>query len=180
MITKNEYKEAQKEAASLINKSGIPITEDEVDKIEAVDFGLSNLRREGLQLLTLFETERIAGRILVMTPEQTEPEHWHPPFEHNPGKQEIIRAVWGDVYFYIPGETNIEKGFLVEGKEDVYTMRHEVVLKPGDTLILEPGTKHWFQAGKQGAVFYSYSTMVKDGDDKFSDPDVVRNTVISE
>jgi len=178
MITKKEYKEAQKEAAELINEAGIPISEGEEDKIEAVDFGLSNLCKEGLQLLTMFETERIAGRILVMTPEQTEPEHWHPPFEHNPGKQEIIRAVWGDVYFYIPGEANIERGFLVEGKEDVYTMRHEVVLKPGDTLILEPGTKHWFQAGKQGAVFYSYSTMVKDGDDGFSDPDVVRKTVI--
>ena len=142
--------------------------------MEVIDFGLDNLPAEGLQLVTMFQTERMAGRILVLTPGQTEPEHWHPPFGNNPGKQEIIRACWGEVRFYLPGTDTMQHGFLVRGKEQWYTMRHERVLKPGDTLVLEPGTRHWFQAGGEGAVFYSFSTMVRDGADRFTDPRVVR------
>ena len=62
----------------------------------------------------------------------------------------------------------------MEGKEKEYTLRREVILEPGDTLVLEPGSKHWFQAGEEGAVFYSFSTMVKDGSDGFTDPQVIR------
>ena len=65
-----------------------------------------------------------------------------------------------------------------EGKDDRYTMRHEVVLYPGEQLMLAPGTKHWFQAGKRGAVMYSFSSKVRDTLDQFSDPDIVRETVI--
>ena len=148
--------------------------EQALEGIKVVDFGLGNIRVEGLQLLTMFETERMAGRILIMTPGQTEPEHWHPPFGDNPGKQEIIRAYWGVVRFYLPGADTMKKGFLVKGKEHLYTMRNEVTLLPGDTLVLEPGSKHWFQAGAEGAVFYSFSTTVKDGADGFTDPGVVR------
>ena len=174
MIGREEYEEARQKAAILLAEAGIPVQKDETGKIEVVDFGLSNLAVEGLQLMTMFETDRMAGRILIMTPHQTEPEHWHPPFEDNPGKQEIIRAYWGEVRFYLPGEDTMEQGFLLEGKEKWYTMRNEVVIQPGDTLVLEPGTKHWFQAGPEGAVFYSFSTMVRDGADGFTDPRVVR------
>lgn len=174
MITDDDRLAARKHAALLLAKSGIPLADGELDKIEVIDFGLGHIAVEGLQLLTMFETERMAGRILIMTPHQTEPEHWHPPFESNPGKQEIIRAVWGEVRFYLPGEASLAKGFIVEGKEQLYTMRREVILQAGDTLVLEPGSKHWFQAGREGAVFYSFSTMVRDGADGFTDPNVVR------
>jgi D-lyxose ketol-isomerase len=63
---------------------------------------------------------------------------------------------------------------------DYYTVRNEVVLLPGDQLILPPGIKHWFQAGKMGAVMYSFSTKVRDALDQFSDPNVVRETEIAD
>ena len=53
-------------------------------------------------------------------------------------------------------------------------------LLPGDQLILPPGTKHWFQAGPQGAVMYSFSTTVRDVLDQFSDPSIIRKTEIIE
>jgi D-lyxose ketol-isomerase len=174
MTRREELETARKDARQILEKSGIQLASGEANQLEVIDFGLGNLRVEGLQLLTMFQTDRMAGRILVMTPNQTEPEHWHPPLGDNPGKQEIIRAIWGEVRFYLPGRDNMKKGFLVPGKEQWYTMRHERVLAPGDTLILEPGTKHWFQAGGKGAVFYSFSTMVRDGEDCFSDPRVRR------
>lgn len=178
MITKKELDEVCQESLALIDLSGLTLTADDRAKITAADFGLSRIREEGVQILTMFETERIAGKILVLLPHQTEPEHWHPPIGEDPGKEEVIRALWGDLYFYIPGEDNLTQGFIPEGKDAAYTMRHEVVMTPGDQLILPSGTKHWFQAGESGAVMYSFSTKVRDTLDQFSDPDIVRETVI--
>ncbi|MCL4140324.1 UNVERIFIED_CONTAM: hypothetical protein GTU68_064876 [Idotea baltica] len=162
----------------MIEAAGIHLTEADKRKITAADFGLSRLQQEGVQILTVFETDRIAGKILVLFPNQTEPEHWHPSVGDDPGKEEVIRAISGDLYFYIPGPDNMKQGFIVEGKDDCYTMRHEVVMHPGDQLILPPGTKHWFQAGAKGAVMYSFSTKVRDTLDQFSDPNIVRETII--
>ncbi|RED95666.1 D-lyxose/D-mannose family sugar isomerase [Marinoscillum furvescens] len=178
MITKKEFNEACAEALQMIADAGIVLTLEDREKITAADFGLSNLRKEGIQILTMFETDRIAGKILVLFPNQTEPEHWHPPVGNDPGKEEIIRAISGDLYFYIPGEDTLDKGFIVDGKSDCYTMRHEVDLKPGDQLVLPSGTKHWFQAGPAGAVMYSFSTKVRDTLDQFTDPNIIRETKI--
>ncbi|NAS12211.1 D-lyxose/D-mannose family sugar isomerase [Flavobacteriaceae bacterium R33] len=162
----------------MIEATGIHLTEADKKNITAADFGLSRIREEGVQILTLFNTNRMAAKILVLLPYQTEPEHWHPPVGEDPGKEEVIRGIWGDLTFYIPGEDNMLEGFIVDGKDSCYTMRHEVVIEPGDQLVLPPGTKHWFQAGKRGAVLYSFSTRVTDLMDQFTDPDVVRETVI--
>jgi D-lyxose ketol-isomerase len=178
MITRAELKESCDKALEFIKVAGIHLSQTEPAFITAADFGLSRLKEEGIQILTMFDTDRVAGKILVLLPFQTIPEHWHPAVGNDPGKEEIIRAISGDLYFYIPGENTLKHGFIVAGKEDCYTMRYEVVLHPGEQLILEPGTKHWFQAGERGAVLYSFSTKVRDTLDQFSDPDIIRETVI--
>ncbi len=178
MILKKELDEVCQKAIVMIEEAGIFLTDQDKEKITAADFGMSRLQKEGIQILTLFDTDRIAGKILVLLPFQTEPEHWHPSVGNDPGKEEVIRALGGELYFYIPGEDNMKKGFIVEGKDDYYTMRHEVDMKPGDQLILPAGTKHWFQAGPSGAVMYSFSTKVRDALDQFSDPNINRETVI--
>ena len=180
MITRAELKEVCEKSIVLIEKAGIHITEKEKNKITAADFGLSNVKKEGIQILTFFDTDRIAGKILVLLPYQTEPEHWHPKVGNDAGKEETVRALWGDLYFYIPGTDNMKKGFIIEGKEDYYTMRNEVDMKPGDQLTFAPGTKHWFQAGERGAVLYSFSTTVRDNLDQFSDPNIKRETIIKD
>ncbi len=178
MITKKDFKEVCQKSIAMIEKAGLLLTEADKLKMTAADFGLNEIKKEGIQILTLFQTGRIAGKILVLLPFQTEPEHWHPTVGDDPGKEEVIRALGGDLYFYIPGEDNMKKGFIVDGKEDFYTMRHEVDMKPGDQLELPAGTKHWFQAGAKGAVMYSFSTTVTDLNDQFTDPNIVRDTVI--
>ncbi len=178
MITRSELVQAVNDTIKLIDRAGLYITVEEKEKITAADFGLSNLRKEGIQILTLFETDRIAAKILVLFPHQTEPELWHPAVGDDPGKEEIIRAVWGDLFFYIPGPNTMHKGFIPSGKEKCYTMRNEIQLLPGEQLILSPGTKHWFQAGSSGAVMYSFSTTVRDVMDQFSDPAIVRTTKV--
>ena len=174
MITKAEQKRARERAAQMIAQSGIGITEEEKNKIDVVDFGLSHLEIEGVQVLTLVQTERISVKVLAMLPNQTEPEHWHPPVGDDPGKEETIRVVFGTVYFYVQGENTFKRGFLVKGKQEYYSLRHEIVLRPGDQITFQPGEKHWFQARDEGAVMYSFSSVARDALDQFTDPNIVR------
>jgi len=174
MITRAEQKAAQKRAAQMIVQSGIGITEEEKSRIEVVDFGLSHLDVEGVQVLTLVQTERISVKVLAMLPNQTEPEHWHPPVGDDPGKEETIRVVAGTVYFYVTGKDTLRKGVLVRGKERHYTLRHEIIITPGDQITFQPGEKHWFQARDEGAVMYSFSSVARDVLDQFTDPNIVR------
>jgi D-lyxose ketol-isomerase len=133
-----------------------------------------------VQVFTMVNTDRIAAKILVLFPSQTEPEHWHPRVGDSPGKQETIRHIWGDLLFYVDGDHSMKKGFIVDGKENVYTLRNEMILQPGDQLTFEPYEKHWFQAGPRGAVLYSFSTTVRDGLDGFTDPAIQRITSIKD
>jgi len=162
----------------MVRNAGVVITDQEATNIEVIDFGLSDLAKEGVQVLTFFSTERIAAKVLALFPNQTEPEHWHPPVGDDPGKEETIRIVFGTVRFFVPGVDNMKYGFVPEGKQSYYTVRHEIIMQPGDQLTLEPGTKHWFQAGDEGAVMYSFSSCARDALDQFSDPNIVRITKI--
>jgi D-lyxose ketol-isomerase len=178
MITKAQQRNAQMRAAEMIRAAGIHITDQEAQSIEVVDFGLSNLEKEGVQVLTLVQTERISIKVLVLFPNQTEPEHWHPPVGDDPGKEETIRVISGTVYFYIPGEDTFKKGFIVASKEDFYSMRNESVMQSCDQITLQPGEKHWFQAKAEGAVMYSFSTIARDALDQFTDPNIKRTPKI--
>jgi D-lyxose ketol-isomerase len=174
MITKAEQKRARERAAQMIVQAGIRITDEERNKIAVVDFGLSHLEIEGVQVLTLVQTERISVKVLVLFHNQTEPEHWHPPVGNDPGKEETIRVVSGTVFFYVQGENTFKQGFLVKGKEKYYTLMHEIILRPGDQITFQPGEKHWFQVRDEGAVMYSFSSVARDALDQFTDPNIVR------
>jgi D-lyxose ketol-isomerase len=180
MLTKSEYASAQSRAAAMIRDTGICITDEEAQKVEVADFGLGRLDVEGAQILALVATDRIAVKIVALFPNQTLPEHWHPRVGEDPGKEETIRVISGIVRAYTPGDENISEGFVPAGHEDTYTMRHELILKPGEQITLEPGTKHWFQAAEEGAVMYSFSSVARDILDGFTDPDIKRVTEIQE
>ncbi|GIK71753.1 MAG: D-lyxose isomerase [Chloroflexota bacterium] len=178
MIKRSELYEAQRRAAKMVQHTGLYLSPAEINRFEAVDFGLNRLNAEGAMILTMVQTARISVKLLVLFPHQTEPEHWHPPVGDDPGKEETVRVLWGTLHFYIDGPNTLSAGFIPPGQEAVYTMRHELVMKPSDTLTLQPGAKHWFQAGSEGAIIFSFSTVARDVLDCFTDPSVVRETVI--
>ncbi len=180
MITTSQLRSAQKWSYEIFKKAGIPIREDERAKIEIADFGLNEFDKQGMHLFTMIATNRYAAKALALAPLQTEPEHWHPRIDDDPGKQETIRVVYGTLYFYIPGEDTLKNGFVPAGREKVFTCRHEIVMKPGDQLTLEPGQKHWFQAGQEGAVLYTFSSTARDVLDGFTDPKIKRVTEVVE
>ena len=177
-ITSKQQSAARRRAADMIRAAGLPITDAEAQSIEVVDFGLGRLEDEGVQVLTLVQTERISVKVLALFPNQTEPEHWHPPVGADPGKEETVRVIAGTVFFYVAGEDTFKEGFIPAGKDGVYTMRHEVVLRPSQQIKLSPGAKHWFQARDGGAVMFSFSTIARDALDGFTDPDIVRVTEV--
>ncbi len=179
MIRRKEFVEAQQRALQVLGKAGIVLTPEEQSAIEVADFGLGDLKHVGLELVTYVNTDRSCAKELVLFPGQTCPEHRHPPVAGEPGKEETFRCRWGTVYLYVPGEkTSPAHGTPPPGREEHYTVRHEIVLTPGKQYTLEPNTLHWFQGGDEGAVVSEFSTKSRDETDVFTDPDIERMTQI--
>jgi D-lyxose ketol-isomerase len=157
VITAAEKREAQAYALTRLAELGIAVRADE--EIEVADFGLSNLRETGLQLLVYVNTGRHCAKELVLYPGQTCPEHRHPPFDGTPGKEETFRCRAGAVHLWVE--------------------ERELVLGPGDQHTIPADTLHWFRAGPEGAVVSEFSTASRDELDVFTDPRVRRETVVS-
>lgn len=180
-MTQNAHREAHTDtdtmrarAASMIRDAGIALSDTEAAAIEVADFGLGDSACEGAQIVTLVATQRYTVKVLALLPGQTEPEHWHPPVGDDPGKQETVRIVSGELRFYTRGADTLRAGVVPPGKERYYTCRHERIMAPGDQLTLEPGAPHWFQPGPRGCVLFSFSSVARDACDGFTDPAVRR------
>ena len=179
MITRAEQESARKRAVELLQQAGIVARQDELEQIEVADFGLGELEQSGVQILTLVDTEKIAAKVLVLFPYQTEPEHTHPPLGDYPGKEETLRCEWGELYLYVPGEpTSQPIASPPVHRRRTYTVWYEHILRPGDQITLQPNIPHWFQGGPEGAVVWTFSTKAIDVEDVFTDPDVRRKTVV--
>jgi D-lyxose ketol-isomerase len=161
--------QARQLAFEELTKAGIVITEEEKQRMEVTDFGLGMLEKIGLQVVIYVNNDRYCAKELYMLPGQICPEHRHPPFDSNPGKQETFRCRKGTVYLYVEGEpTPNPKGKVPEGMEGVFNVWHEIVLKPGEQYTLAPNTLHWFQAGPEGAIVSEFSSSSRDRFDIFT------------
>lgn len=181
MITRSQFDAARQFAWDLVRKAGVVVRDSEFENIEVADLGLGELEQTGLQILTLASTPWIGVKLLILRPHQFFPQHRHPPSpaENYPGKQEIFRGQWGEAYLYVPGPaTPAPRALPPPGRRQHCTVWHEILLLPGSQYICPPNTWHWFQAGPQGAVVWSFSSRVTDAQDQFSDPQVVRETQI--
>lgn len=181
MLSKEEFAKRQKQAVELIENAGLVITDEEKGRIEIADFDLSDFENTGLGILVYVNTKRSCAKELAMLPRQTCPEHRHPTAGGEPGKEETFRCRWGTVYLYIPGDkTAAPKATPPAGREDTYTVWHEVELNPGDQYTLGPDTLHWFQAGDEGAVVSEFSTASTDENDIFTDQEIQRATKVGD
>ncbi|MBW3629691.1 MAG: D-lyxose/D-mannose family sugar isomerase [Gemmatimonadetes bacterium] len=159
----------------MLARVGLVITAEERERVEVADFGLGELERTGLQLLTYVNTDRYCAKELVLFAGQTCPEHRHPPVGTDPGKMETFRCRWGRVLLYVEGAaTETMEAELPAGSESHYTVFQELVLGPGEQYTIAPNTLHWFQAGPEGAVVSEFSSTSRDELDVFTDPRIVR------
>jgi D-lyxose ketol-isomerase len=181
MISRRSFEQAQRGGAELIRQAGIAVLPGDFERIEVADFGLGRLEVFGAQILTLVNTGKIAVKLIALQPGQTLPEHSHPQIGDYEGKEETIRCEWGELLLYGPGEpTPGARAALPEEKHGVFTQWGERRLLPGEQVTFAPNTPHWFQAGPGGAVVWSFSTKAVDLQDVFTDPDIQRQTVITE
>ena len=180
-MKKQVYKEIQKRALEIFTRANIVLTEKEIENIEVADFGLDDIYKTGLQIVTYVNTERVCAKELALLEGQTCPEHYHPPLTNNYiGKEETFRCRFGKVYLYVEGPKTINpKTSPPQGDEKYYTVFHEIILTPGEQYTLKPNTKHWFQAGPMGAVVSEFSTKSIDEEDVFTDPRIIRTPVIN-
>ena len=167
-----ELEDARRYALEQLDALGVVMTEEERASIEVTDFGLGRFRETGLMLLVYVNTERHCAKELVLYPGQTCAEHRHPPFDGTPGKEETFRCRRGIVYLYVEDEPTPSPSCTPP--RGVYTVFHEIALRPGEQHTIPPNTLHWFQAGPEGAVVSEFSTQSRDDLDVFSDPDVRR------
>ncbi len=179
-----KYTEAEKYKAlgrEYLNKANIILTEDELNNLEVADFALNEFEKTGLVLHIYVNTNRVCAKELVLLPNQTCPEHRHPEVNGKEGKEETFRCRYGTVYLYVDGAPAPENRDRVpKGDEAYYTIFNEIVLKPGEQYTLYPNTKHWFQAGEEGAVVSEFSTTSTDENDIFSDTRIQRIPQIEE
>lgn len=183
MLKRSEWDAIRDWAWDFIRKTGFQLKEKEFESISVADLGLNEFEMTGLTILTLFETEWVGAKILIMKPNQFFPQHKHPPIDKGsfPGKTEVIRGYWGNFYLFIPGIKTLTPHVNPPRHRRKYIdVWHEMKISPGDQAIIPPNTWHWFQAGRQGAIVWSISSRVTDIEDQFQDPDVVRKTVIAD
>src|SRR5678815_46503 len=112
MLRQADVDDARVRAAAMLERAGIVLTPDERAQIEVADFGLGDLDRTGLQLITYVNTDRYCAKELVLFARQTCPEHRHPPVGGEPGKMETFRCRWGRVHLHVDavGERTLVPG----------------------------------------------------------------------
>lgn len=168
---------ARKRAVQIMADAGLVLSPAEAENIEVADMGLNQLEAEGLELVTYINTPRYCAKALVLFPGQTCPEHRHPPFEDNPGKEETFRCLHGLVWLYVEGDpAKPVQAQLPSGSSPYYTVFKEIVLQPGEQYTIACNTLHWFQGGPEGAVVSEFSSSSRDEFDIFTDPRIRRAT----
>lgn len=75
MISKVELEVACTLSSEYLQQAGIVLTPEEKDRIKVADFGLGELEKTGLEIVTHINTDRVCAKELVMFPGQTCPQH---------------------------------------------------------------------------------------------------------
>jgi D-lyxose ketol-isomerase len=167
----NQKDELKRQAYELLEKSGFSLTHSELSSMEANDFGLDNFEEEGFFLIDLLRTDRVRVNLLILLPNQSLPQHLHPSYEDEEGKEETLRVLYGETKVYVEGDENNPEIRIPENKEPFYTSRHEIHLKLGEQYSVSPNTKHWFQAGPNGSVNIAFQNRVNEDHNVFYDPE---------
>lgn len=151
-------------------ESGFSVTEEELDSLRLVDFGIGNWREEGCGLIDLLRTDLIRITLLILLPNQTLPQHLHPSYEGSCGKEESIRTLKGLFRIYVEGDEARDDLLIPAGKDAYYTARKEIILPENKQFSVPPNTAHWFQAGPDGAVVIAFQNRVNEDHNVFYDP----------
>jgi D-lyxose ketol-isomerase len=174
-MREEEKERIKAKALGYFKEAAIVLSSQEKENMEIADLGLNDFERTGIVLVVYLNNSRYCAKEMVLFPHQTCPEHCHPDHNGMEGKRETFRCRYGKVYLYIEGEkTENPKTHPPAGDEKYYSVYHEIVLLPGDQYTIDKNTRHWFQAGEEGAVISEFSSPSDDASDIFTDPRIKR------
>ena len=165
-----DEKTIQREYLDLLCRSGFPISDAEREAMAISDFGLGNLLSEGFAFIDILRSARLRITLIALLPNQTLPQHVHPPYEGEQGKEETIRVLSGQTKVYIKGNATARDMLIPAGKGSFYTARQEIFLNPGEQYTIPPGIEHWFQGGPEGSVNICFQNRVDETKNLFWDP----------
>ena len=97
-MKKSQFEKVKALALAYYRKAGIVLTEEEMSRLEIADFGLDDVYRIGLEIVTYINTSRVCAKEMVLLPGQACPEHRHVPTAGRAGKEETFRCRYGKVY----------------------------------------------------------------------------------
>lgn len=165
--------------AHLLDKANILYTLEELEQAEVTDFGLGNYPCEGAQIITFLNTHKVGCKVICLLDGQILPEHMHTASLGEEGKEETFRSAFGLTRLFLPGtDTDTDNAPFPKGMDAVYTCRKEIALKPPDQITVPHDTPHWLMGGAGGCVVFSISSWARCALDPFTNPDIVRETVI--
>lgn len=110
-------------------------------------YGIQHVRQFGAALVNVINRQ-YCKKLVLMLPGQQHPAHCHKI------KEETFQLLWGDIEI------------VVNGNKRVY-------LKPGETLLIEPGTMHSFNSAV-GAILEEISTTYTREDSVYEDEEINR------
>lgn len=173
-MTVDEIGHHRARALQILRDAGTHITPAEAASIEIAHLGLGRFETEGVAIVVYVNNERYCAKELVLYPNQTCPQHRHPPVGNDPGKTETFRVRSGVMRLYVEGPPTARHAHVPEAGKPYYTIFHEIVLGPGGQYTIPPNTWHWFQAGDEPVVVSEFSSTSRDEFDQFVDPNIRR------
>lgn len=150
-MKRSEVTAAQARVRQRLEDTGIVL--DPSTQIEIADFGLGHWGQEGLGLVVRVNEPEYCSKYLTLEPGQSCPLHSHKL------KKETFFVLNGEVKLWAGGQT--------------------IMLVPGESYTLLPGTLHEFDS-LGGAVIEEVSTHDENSDNYFKNPAIVRDPIIEE
>ena len=158
MISEKQYEDSVARASGFLKAAGIVITPEEHSRFEVADFGLGELEKTGLEIITYVNTDRCCAKEIIMFPRQTCPEHWHPTSNGVPGKEETFRIhdvveLEGETYYVLQGEDDEERVLILRREgESLITLdadEHDYVIEQLEAMEEEDEPDDEDGAGKR-------------------------------
>lgn len=162
----------------LMRYHGYPVQDDTKEKLWVSDYGTGQFTKLGLGAVMIANDEKDGYMLmdLFLLPNQMLPEHYHLKTDKAPAKMEGWFVRHGMAYVYGEGEVtpNMHAKVPECHMGGTVTVKHEVILRPGQFTYLNRKTaRHWQFAGPEGVIESEVATYHDNDGVRHSDTNLV-------
>jgi D-lyxose ketol-isomerase len=163
---------------TLMEYHGYPVFPDIKEKLWVSDYGTGQFTKLGLGANSFInnEEDRYMSMDLFLLPGQMLPEHFHLSTDKNPSKMEGWTVRHGVSYVYGEGEPTVPMKAVVPQchMKGTVTVKHEVILSPGEfTPLVRATAPHWQFGGPEGTIMTETATVHDNDGVRHSDLNLV-------